>query len=299
MKTAFTLRHVLTGTILASALSSAQAATIVPDFVAAYNFGGGLGNQTAGVIADVNAAIGYWNSVLPTPTHTLTIDIRLANLGNDNNAGNTVYTTKDAQGRVNRARLDFNSNTQLWWFDPSPDNSSEFTLSSTYLNKNPNTPDTTLSGCQGPATLAAAQGKWDFLSVAIHEIGHALGIGFNGTDPANFTLYSTEVADGDIDIDAAFSGLYSGAILPVLDIPVTGSHYNGTASAGDFNLTTMATPGWGRGTRALITDLDTLGIASVYDFAQNDVVLTHALVPEPSSFTLAAFGVLALLRRRR
>lgn len=274
----------------------AWAAVITPDYSAAYNFGGGLGDQTAAVTANVNAAIGFWNQVLPTNAITLQLDIRLANIGGDNTAGLTTYITKDGSGRVNRARLDFNSNTQRWWFDPTPADSSEFNVQATDLNRNPATPDTTNSGCQGPATLVAAQNNWDFLSVAIHEIGHALGIGNNGGDPANYALYSNEVVDGDIDIDNTFAALYSGAILPVLDIPVSASHYNGTAAGGAYNLTTMADPGWGRGTRAFMTDLDTLGIASVYDLAVEDVRLVH--VPEPASVLLLVLITGGIWRRR-
>jgi hypothetical protein len=282
---------------LAAVVTSGRAATLVPDYLATYNFGGALGDQTANLISNVNAAITFWNTVLPTATHTVALDIRLANLGGNNNAGLTTYITKDANGRVDRARLDFNSNTQLWFFDPTPFETSEFTLNATFLNTVPLSSAEALSGCQGPAILPAAMGNWDFLSVAIHEIGHALGIGFNGGDPANFVLYSNEVGDGDIDIDNTFGPLYPGGLLPVDTVPILGSHFNGTAAAGVYNFTTMADPGWGRGTRAFMTDLDILGIASVYDFTINDVNLTH--VPEPATVALIGLGVTLILGRRR
>lgn len=284
--------------LMAGGVPPARAVVINVNYLNSYDFGGGLGEQVTLVRRNVDQAVAFWRMVLPTNVYTTTIDIRLANLGGDNQAGLTTYLTKDVNGRVSSSRIDFNSNTQKWYFDATPADASEYELAETRLNRNNATADTALFGCQGPARQPALADKWDFLSVAIHEIGHALGIGFNGTDPANYTRYAdaiTAAGGGKFNIPAAYGGLYPNGTLPFLDVPIIGSHYDGTVRGGDYNLTTMADPGWGRGTRAFMTDPDILGIGAVAGLARADLALVH--IPAPSA--LFALGVLALGRRRR
>ncbi|MFO1357945.1 nidogen-like domain-containing protein [Plasticicumulans sp.] len=266
-------RAVLSAALLAAlAPAVAGAASLSANYDASYTLGGN--DVTAALIDNFDAAMAMWEAALPDSSINLSIDVRLANLGGDGNAGLTTYLTRNAtSGQVNSARIDFNNNTSLWYLDASPTNNDEFDMVQYFRNYNPANTAEIDAGRVGNANVAAAQGNWDFLSVAVHEIGHALGFGQNGSDPANYTLFGTEVGDGDVDIDAGFNVLFEQNRNPITAVPVTGSHIDGSGANSDYNTASLADPGFARGQRSLISDVDTLAIGSLYDLPADGVKL--------------------------
>ncbi len=130
--------------------------------------------------------------------------------------------------------------------------------------------------------IGDAVGRFDLLQTAKHEIGHALGM-----SNAN-TAYTTENADGDIDIMAPRP--FAGAVLQV-----TGSHFT---NALDNALM------WGGGlptdSRRLQSAVDILAMAEVSEWQDFDLDPSHA-VPEPSTLLLlgSSLAGLAVWQRRR
>ena len=248
----------------------------------------------AGAQTDFNFAAAAWMAALPSNRIDLTLHVTFAAIGGAGLAGRTTYNSIDANGFVSDATIELNSNA-TFFLDPTPGTNNEFNMVRSLINRNPATVDEVESGFVGGATLAAAMGVWDALSVDEHELGHALGIGFNGTDPAGYTLYENEVTANanNINVDGVFASLFPSQILPILQIPVTGSHFNGGVDAG-INTTLMAVPGFGLGQRSLITCVDILGVGSVYDLEDTEISLA-CQVPAPSSLAIVGVGVVALL----
>lgn len=147
----------------------------------------------------------------------------------------------------------------------------------------------------------------DMLTVAVHEIGHALG--FLGSYP----LYGpTDLGnDGDLDIT---SGPFNGAEIPYIgghtdvSIPLPGTgDFPFDPSPGmfvgqdpNFNPNVMA-DGITQGTRRLLTEADIAIVAEFLDFDMATVNFDArvAAVPEPSVISLFALGLIGAAGRRR
>lgn len=246
---------------------------------------------TAIVKKDINAAIQWWENAI-LKDFDLSIKFTFASLTNNDNVGlHTLRMEDPTTDFIKKSDIQFDlTSERTWFFDDSPHDNSEFNMQVFKDSKG------VIVGREGAAVAGkGAVGKWDFLSVAKHEIGHALGLSNAGT------LYKKE-RDGDpgsdIDIDAILMSTLTA-------IPVTGSHFDGYADInGQMNLfdhALMASTGFGAGERALQSHADILAIASVYDLKKTDINLNppHVPVPEPSTLLLMLTGVAVLVLRAR
>lgn len=138
-----------------------------------------------------------------------------------------------------------------------------------------------------PATVDVPAGETDFYSVALHEIGHLLGIGSapsweHWVDGANKFTGPVSVAEFgvSIDLDPGASHWIAGTM----------STLPGTATSQE----TAMDPDLTGGTRKFFTDLDWAGL--------DDIGWDVTPVPEPQHYALVAgLGLLAFgtYRRRR
>lgn len=302
----------LTGSLLWVGTPQASALTIIRNFVAAGNaLPGGVGNATAapsnavgtGNLADIfNAAADWWEASILTP-HTVTIGFGWQGL--DSVSTNTlgVHNLLSQSGPPNRedsALIRFDSdgapNPPKWFLDSTPHDDSEFNMvETTYddlstVNQDDwfggNVPLTLNVGRQGAANGSDpdAQGAFDLLSVAKHEIGHALGL-----SSAN-TAFTAENGDGDVDIDLSlFNGGALGSEVFSVDTR-NGAHLEPEDA--------LLFPSTSSGTRTLMSDLDVLANSAISQFFSVNLD-PHAVVPEPATLATVCLLTLPVFGRRR
>jgi hypothetical protein len=143
----------------------------------------------------------------------------------------------------------------------------------------------------GPGTAARANA--DMLSVAIHEIGHALG--FLGGYPKYAALDAG--SDGDLDLTDGSQIIYSGGHHSYqLPAPETNFPYDGVTIGANPNYPTAMGPSIYTGTRKLLSAIDIQTMADIHSF---DNVELNPLIPEPGTAFLLLSGTICLLRLRR
>lgn len=149
----------------------------------------------------------------------------------------------------------------------------------------------TFSGATG-----AASGRFDAFSIALHEIGHALGIA-----SGNLSYQAESWPDNDIDITGSMP--FVGTVIPTTNTatPTT----NTSTSNAHINIsTTLFYPSFSAGTRKLPSAVDILANAQLSQFSSPNYDLSNGTTsaPEPSGLLLASIvgGCgLAFGRRRR
>lgn len=154
-----------------------------------------------------------------------------------------------------------------------------FTTSSSFTFYFDDDPTTVESG--------AMAGKVDFFSVAIHELGHVLGIGLNNS--------WTSLASGSHTFLGGASTAANGGSAPALTsdnghwASGTNSTVFGTSTVQEASLSPTIT----LGQRKFFTTLDVAGLS--------DIGFTATAVPEPADFALGAgaIGMLWCIYRRR
>lgn len=232
--------------------------------------GGGSAHASAvggGTLSSIfNAAADAWEALI-ADTHTVDITFSWAALGGGTLGVHSL--TGQSGGRETSASIRFdNDGTSVFYMDGTPlDNSEWGTQTESFADLGGGSMQT---GNVFTSASGLAAGRHDLYSIALHEIGHALGL-----SSANLS-FQAENGDGDIDIAA---GPYSGASIDT----ISGAHLNiGSA---------LMFPSFGSSTRKLITEADLWANCEISSFTMCDAATG---VSEPAPVALFAAGFLAL-----
>lgn len=295
-----TNRCVLLGLILATAAVLAQSParalviTTTPLFVGTFDrvtgkrvlaspdngAGGGTLDSLMSVAAD------YWEGIVGD-----SLDLRVS-YGWEKGLGTNILaeTGVNGFGTIRQASIAFAAEAgNAWFLDPTPPTPTNAAGNSEYRAFS--APQQDLGGgplnigldYSDPDPASSASARVDLFTVALHELGHALGFG-------NLS--------GLVDIGSPFTkGLVignalpdAGSVIPICCTSIGFSHLN----IGDA---TMA-PSIGPGERRLPSDADILAIAQVNGWT--DVTLTGvASIPEPAAAGTLILGAFVIHRMRR
>jgi hypothetical protein len=280
------LRGIATGVVLGLAVSSVSALTIVRNFIAeggafptagtgtaAPAVSGGGGN----LINIFNLAADWWEAAIQD-THTLTLAYGWGTGLGGGTLGAHNYIA-GAAGKQTQGQIRFN-NSFNWFLDADPLDNSEF---SGYTDVAMD-----LGGTDGPmnigrgfsTALGDAAGRFDLFSVALHEIGHALGL--SSANPAfQAAVGPNTVADRELLLTT--TPLHAGAIIPIEG----GSAHIAIPEALMWPFTTQ-------GRRTLISDADILANCQISQFRQCVLDPQFGEIPTPGTLALVGISLVGL-----
>lgn len=294
-------RRVLAGLAIATAIvlghapARALSITTTPLFVGSFDrvtgkrVLAGPDNGAGGGTLDtvMSAAADYWEGVIGD-----SLDLRVS-YGWEKGLGTSILAetgTPVGGATVRQASIAFAAEAGNAWFldltPPTPTNAagnSEYRAFSASQQDLGGGPINVGLDYGDPDPATSASGRFDLFTVALHELGHALGFG-------NLS--------GLVDIGSPFvEGLVvgnflpdAGSVIPICCTSIGFSHLN----IGDA---TMA-PSIGTGERRLSSDADILAVAQVNHWT--DVTLTGvAAIPEPAGAGTLILGAIVIHRMRR
>lgn len=258
------------------------------------------GNVTGGgnLVTIFNQAADYWEAAYTDPDQPWTLDITYSwsNLG-DSVVAQFVPTVVDATAnRILAGTVTFNNDdgVVLWFADPNPEimlGNPAFSALPEIRNESYDLPGRTVDLNVGIIFTAdpdsPAFGRSDLLTIAMHEIGHGLGLLYRPDIPPNLPPFYETIHP--ITITPEINAFYAGHTI----LTDRSEHLNGPSVMAD------STPA---GIRYFpsATDILTMAVATGYQNPNlNPYNLPNFPVPEPTTAALLLLAAPALLRRQR